>query len=88
MDLNNYAYPDKLNAVWIVEAIACKSYLHGTSDGAAREWTQGWTFRATTNMNNYKCYKLHYVGDWHSEYRVFDFTFDYKRIHELDYMYT
>ena len=70
--------------VWLHEAIACKSYIWTQY---SQMYPQGWTFRLTTNMNNYKCYRVQCVGGpgFSSSYGLYDFTMDYKKIHEVDY---
>ena len=70
--------------VWLHEAIACKSYIWTQY---SQMYPQGWTFRLTTNMNNYKCYRVQCVGGsgFSTSYGLYDFTMDYKKIHEVDY---
>ena len=81
VDLNNHTTS---GSVWLVEAIACKSYI---CSQYSQMYPQGWTFRATSNMNNYKCHKLKCTGGsgFNTSYGLYDVTFDYKKIHEVDY---
>ena len=47
---------------------------------------QGWTFRATSNIDNYMCFKLQPIGGFGLVSKeVFDITLDYKKMYELDY---
>lgn len=72
--------------VWLAEAIASKPFIWWYGSGA-QNYPQGWTFRLTTNMNNYKCYRVQCVGGsgFSTSYGLYDFTMDYKKIHEVDY---
>ena len=62
---------------------------------------QGWTFRAVSNVDNYKSYKIKIDGKMLTEEvngietqveaglksrQIFDISLDYKNIHELDYI--
>ena len=73
---------------WMEDAISCKSYYRKVSsnNNIISDIIQGWTFRATSNIDNYICYKLQPVGGQGLVSKeVFDITLDYKKMYELDY---
>ena len=75
--------PDNIGWCWVVAADACKTYSESSGVGV-----QGWVFRASSNVANYKYYKLQCVGGtgWDSNYELGGVTLDYKKYYELDYV--
>jgi len=76
-DLNSHT---NSGSNWLQEAISTKTLI-----GPVGLSPQAWVFRLSSNINNYKYYKLintvvSFLGE------VFDVTFDYKKIYEIDYI--
>jgi len=73
---------------WMEDAISCKSYYRKifNNNNLRSDVIQGWTFRATSNIDNYMCFKLQPIGGFGLVSKeVFDITLDYKKMYELDY---
>ena len=76
-DLNSHT---NSGSNWLQEAISTKTLIR-----PPYLYPQAWVFRLSSNINNYKYYKLINTGG--SELgEVFDITFDYKKVYEIDYI--
>jgi len=64
---------------WLAECIGNKALLNNTN---SQLYPQGFTFRCTTNINNYNRYWIDFGFNVDS---FFDVTFNYNKTHERDY---
>ena len=90
VDLNpNYSVND--STFWLTQGVNCNSYYRKAYNEEGQvmvtDMTQGWTFAATSNVDNYKAYKIKIEGGNGLKCsQIYQITLDYKMQYELDYI--
>ena len=90
IDLNS-DYSTNDSSFWLSQGINCNSYYSKAYNDDAKvmisDMTQGWTFPATSNIDNYKAYKIKIEGGNGLKCaQIYQITLDYKMQYELDYV--